>query len=137
MRNKDGLTHKEFLFCEEFIANGGNSSKAYKVAYPTDSGNNSWYVCSRKHVIAYINKRYKQKQAKLDILIEESLSKLSDLKDSSDDDTALEATKQILEYANEREKILSRLKEMEVAREVTPPQATQPIVINISSVDKP
>lgn len=130
MRNSDGLTHKEFLFCEEFIANGGNASKAYKVAYPSDSGNNSHQVITRKEVIAYINKRYKQKQAKLDILIDETLSRLKELKDSSVDDTALEATKQILEYANKKEQILSRLKELEVAKE-TPQVQTTPIIIKL------
>ena len=131
MRNADGLTHKEFLFCEEFIANGGNSSKAYKVAYPSDSGNNSWYVLKRKHVINYINKRYKQKQAKLDILIDETLLKLKELKDSPLDDTALEATKQILDYANKKEQILSRLKEIEsnsIANEKQPQSITFNIV---------
>ena len=37
MARKDGtLTKKEKAFCEEFVANGGNASRAFSVAYEKD-----------------------------------------------------------------------------------------------------
>jgi hypothetical protein len=139
MRNEDGLTHKEFLFCEEFLSNGGNAYQAYKKAYPSDSGNNSFQVLRRKAVIQYINKRYKQKQANLNILVDETFVKLKSLKDSKDNSISLEATKQILDYASKKEQIEIRLKEIQTNEKLLENRSqvnNEPVRITIENISK-
>lgn len=132
MRNKDNLTHKEWIFCEAMLRNGMVVESAYNEAYHNDKcGRNGHRLLTRKEVVVYLNKRLQEKQATLDILIEGALSKLKEHKDSPIDDTSLEATKQILAYATKQEELKSRLKELEV-----PKSPNQPIVINVGSATK-
>jgi phage terminase small subunit len=130
MRNQDGLTNKEFLFCEEYLK-CGNARQSYRVAFPTDTGNNAWYVLKRPHVIAYINKRYKQRQSKLDILLDLSMEKMRHILEYGTSEEVLEATKNLMDYEIKKEQILSRLKDID-EKNNHPPAASN---ISISIVE--
>lgn len=58
MARKDGtLTKKEKAFCEEYVANGGNASRAYLAAYDTTPENARKIYCKtfrKPEVKAYI-----------------------------------------------------------------------------------
>jgi phage terminase small subunit len=124
MRNSDGLTHKEFLFCETLLKNGGCVHDAYKKAFPNDTGNNGHRCLKRPEVIKYLNKRQQEKQATLDILLDKAYSRLLSNIENADDKESNNAIKIIAE-------LTSRLKELEV-----PQSPNQPIVINIEQASK-
>jgi hypothetical protein len=113
MRNCDGLTPKEFTFCEEYLLHG-NMEKAYKIAFPNDSGRNGWSVAKRKQVVTYINRRIQEKQATLSRLKDKSRESL--LKKINDENpfVSLEASKLVTKL----EELEIKYKELEVAKEV-------------------
>jgi len=129
MRNADGLTPKEFNFCEEYLKDG-NMERAYKVAFPNDKGRNGWRTAKRNQVILYINKRIQEKQASMDRLKDKSreslLAKLSD----PDPEVSLEASKII----SKLEELELKYKELEV-KEITDKQPQQ-ITINFKEARK-
>ena len=64
MARKDGtLTKKEKAFCEEYVANGGNASRAYFAAYDTSIENARKAYCKvfrKPEVKEYIKQLQKQ-----------------------------------------------------------------------------
>lgn len=102
MKNSDGLTHKEWKFCEEYLTDG-NMERAYRVAFPNDKGRNGWRTAKRKEVICYISKRLHEKQATLSRLKDKSNQSLLEKLDSPDPEVSLEASK-----------IVAKLEELEI-----------------------
>jgi hypothetical protein len=132
MRNSDGLTQKEWLFAEEYLKDG-NMERAYKVAFPNDKGRNGWRTAKRKEVICYISKRLHEKQATLNRLKDKSNNSLLKKLDDPDPEVSLEASKIIAKL----EELEIKYKELEVAKETPPSVNNNPIIINVTPVDKP
>jgi phage terminase small subunit len=126
MKNSDGLTNKQFLFCEELLKNGGCVHDAYKKAFPNDTGNNGHRCLKRPEVINYINKRQQQKQATMDKLLDAANKRLLSNIENGDDKESNNAIKIIVD-------LTSRLKELEKPTSVQ----TNPIVINVGTLEKP
>lgn len=124
MRNSDGLTHKQFLFCEELLKNGFNVDAAYRVAYPNDKGRNGPRTLKAKECINYLNKRQQEQQVTMDVLLAKAHKRLASIIDTGGDKDAAKAI-EILQNTQ------SRLKELEV-----PKSSNQPIVINIEQATK-
>lgn len=126
MRNADGLTHKEFLFCEELLKNGFNIRAAYRFAYPNDKGENGLRTLKRKECINYIHKRRQEKQATMDVLLDKAHKRLISIIESGSDKDASKAI-EILMYAE------NKIKELQVPKQ----EETKGIVINIGTVEPP
>jgi chlorite dismutase len=110
MRNIDGLTPKEFIFCEEYLKDG-NMERAYRVAYPHDKGRNAWRTVKRKEVISYINKRIQEKQSTYSRLKDKRNQVIYEKLSSPSDMVVLEAAKIITRM----EEMEAKFKELEVA----------------------
>ena len=107
MRNKDGLTHKEFLFCEELLRNGFNIRAAYRVAYPNDKGENGFRTLKRKECIEYLNKRRQQKEHTYEKLLDLAHERLTSIILNGDDKDATKAI-EILMHTEAKIKELSQ-----------------------------
>lgn len=61
MSKEKKLTQKQEMFCDEYIKNGGNGTKAYRAVYKTDASTdetihqNASRMLARPHVLARIN----------------------------------------------------------------------------------
>lgn len=90
MARKDGtLTLKEKAFCEEYVANGGNASRAYFAAYDTTKENARKEYCKvfrRPAVKAYIQALQKEAFDAACINAERVALKLSDIAFADKDD---------------------------------------------------
>ena len=131
MKNQDGLTHKQFLFCEELLRNGFNIRAAYKVAYPNDKGENGLRTLKRKECINYLNKRQQQQQATMDVLMAAAHNRLLSIIATGSDKDAAKAI-EILKNSQEK------LKALEVAKDTPPSVNTNPIFhIHCNEIKKP
>jgi phage terminase small subunit len=125
MKNSDGLTHKQFLFCEELLKNGFCVYKAYKVAYPNDRGtNNGPRMLKRIEVINYLNKRQQEKEHTMDKLLDIANKRLASIIATGSDKDAAKAI-EILKNSQEK------LKALEVAKDTPPSVQTNPIIIRL------
>lgn len=90
MARKDGtLTLKEKAFCEEYVANGGNASRAYFAAYDTTKENARKEYCKvfrRPAVKAYIQALQKEAFDAACINAERIALRLSDIAFADKDD---------------------------------------------------
>lgn len=128
MKNSEGLTHKQFLFCEELLKNGFCVYKAYKAAYPNDSSErNGPRMLKRKEVIEYLNKRQQEKQATMDKLLDAAHKRLMRIIEEGNDKDAAKAI-EILENT------ATRAKELQAA--IQKPEDAKQITINIQPVTK-
>lgn len=127
MRNADGLTHKQFLFCEELLKNGFNVDAAYRVAYPNDKGRNGPRTLKAKECIRYINKRLHEKEATMDKLLDAAHKRLLRIIDEGSDKDAAKAI-EILENTAIRAK--------ELQASIQKPEDAKQIVINVLPATK-
>ena len=99
MARKDGtLTKKEKAFCEEFVANGGNASKAYFAAYDTTIENARKLYCKvyrKPEVKAYIKALQKVEFEAACITAERVGMKLAEIAFADKHDEAYNATAQL------------------------------------------
>lgn len=90
MARSDGtLTLKEKAFCEEYVANGGNASRAYFAAYDTTIENARKEYCKvfrKPEVKAYIEKLQKEAFSAACINAERVALRLSDIAFADKDD---------------------------------------------------
>lgn len=90
MARKDGtLTLKQKAFCEEYVANGGNASKAYFAAYDTTMENARKEYCKvfrKPEVKAYIKALQKEAFDAACISAERVALRLSDIAFADKDD---------------------------------------------------
>jgi phage terminase small subunit len=76
------LTKKEKAFCEEYVANGGNASRAYFAVYDTSLENARRQYCKtfrKPEVKAYITELQKEAFAQACITAERVALKLADI----------------------------------------------------------
>lgn len=99
MARKDGtLTKKEKAFCEEFVANGGNASRAYFAAYDTTIENARREYCKvfrKPEVKEYIKALQKAAFDAACITAERVGLKLSEIAFSAKDDEFYNASSQL------------------------------------------
>ena len=99
MARKDGtLTRKEKAFCEEYVANGGNASRAYFAAYDTTIENARKEYCKvfrKPEIKAYIRELQKVEFEAACITAERVGLKLSEIAFSAKDDKDYNATAQL------------------------------------------
>lgn len=99
MARKDGtLTKKEKAFCEEFVANGGNASRAYFAAYDTTMENARKAYCKvfrKPEVKAYIKALQQVEFEAACITAERVGLKLADIAFAAKDDEHYNATAQL------------------------------------------
>ena len=99
MARKDGtLTKKEKAFCEEFVANGGNASRAYFAAYDTTIENARKQYCKvfrKPEVKAYIKELQQVEFEGACITAERVGLKLSEIAFAAKDDEFYNATAQL------------------------------------------
>ena len=128
MVNQDGLTHKQWLFCEELLKNGMNVHAAYAVAYPNDKhSRNGPRMLKRKEVIAYLNKRQQQKQATMDKLMDAAQERLQKIIATGSDKDAAKAVEILADI---------KLRTKELEKEL--PAASQaPIQVNVTLATPP
>ena len=116
------LTKKEKAFCEEYVANGGNASRAYFAAYDTSSIENArkgyCKVFRKPEVKEYIAALQKEAFAAACISAERVALKLADIAFADKDDeiyrnTNLYITIEELENMNIEEYLSEELKEFE------------------------
>lgn len=89
MRDKRELTAKEKAFCEEYVANGCNASRAYQVAYDTTVANaraTGSRVLQRPAVKEYIQKLQKEAYDAAFINAERVALKLAEIAFAAKDD---------------------------------------------------
>ena len=90
MARSDGtLTLKEKAFCEEYVANGGNASRAYFAAYDTTMENARKEYCKvfrKPEVKAYIKALQKEAFSAACISAERVALRLSDIAFADKDD---------------------------------------------------
>ena len=92
------LTRKEKLFCEEYVANGGNASRAYYAAYDTTIENARKLYCKvfrKPEVKAYITDLQKEAFAAACISAERVALKLADIAFADKEDEIYSATAQL------------------------------------------
>lgn len=93
------LTKKEKAFCEEYVANGGNASRAYFAAYDTASIENArkayCKVFKKPEVKEYIAALQKEAFAAACINAERVALKLADIAFADKDDEAYGASAQL------------------------------------------
>ena len=98
-RNNGELTKKEKAFCEEFVRNNGNATKAYMFAYPDscyDTAKGAGYrVLKREGVKEYIAELQKEAFAAACINAERVALKLAEIAFADKDDEAYGATSQL------------------------------------------
>lgn len=98
-RRKDGtLTKKEQKFCEEYVANGGNASRAYFAAYDTTMEYARKEYCKvfrKPEVKAYIEALQKEAFAAACINAERVALKLADIAFAAKDDEYYGASSQL------------------------------------------
>ena len=101
MLRKDGtytLTKKEKAFCEEFVANGGNASRAYYAAYDTSLENARKMYCKvyrKPEVKAYIKALQQVEFEAACITAERVGLKLAEIAFADREDTIYNATAQL------------------------------------------
>lgn len=98
MKKRDELTRKERNFCEEYVRNGGNASRAYFYAYDTTKENaRKGYakVIKKPRVKAYIEELQKAEFAAACITAERIGLKLAQIAFADKDDEAYNAAAQI------------------------------------------
>lgn len=123
-----GLSYKQFLFCEEWLRNGGNALAAYRVAYPNDSGNNSFQCFRNRQVQAYLRDRLKEKQVNLDTLYDKATNVMNDLMENATDENKLKAAELFLKFKEYDSKLKGKLTPVD--------SGEKNITINIETVDK-
>ena len=93
------LTKKEKAFCEEYVANGGNASRAYFAAYDTSSIENArkayCKVFRKPEVKEYIRELQKEAFAAACISAERVALKLADIAFADKEDEQYNATAQL------------------------------------------
>lgn len=92
------LTKKEQHFCEEYVANGGNASRAYLAAYNTTPENSRKAYCKtfrKPEVKAYIEALQKEAFAAACINAERVALKLSEIAFADKNDEYYGATAQL------------------------------------------
>lgn len=92
------LTAKEKKFCEEFVANGGNATHAYQVAYETcyENANKQYCKVFRKpHIKEYIAELQKEAFANACITAERVALKLAEIAFADKEDEVYGATAQL------------------------------------------
>ena len=118
----DGLTFKQWTFCEEYLQNF-NALDAYRKAYGKKTHNAANTMKSKK-VQAYIKKRLKEKMATMERLEDLSNSQLKREMESGN----VEAIKIFKQYKSKADEVAAKLEEKE-----NPPQ--QDVNIKISYED--
>lgn len=97
--NKDGLTNKEKAFCEEYIANGCNASRAYFKAYNCATIENArkeyCKVLKRPRVKEYIQKLQREAYENAYINAERIALKLAEIAFAEKDDEDYGASAQL------------------------------------------
>ena len=92
------LTPKERAFCEEFVANGCNATRAYQVAYNTTYENANKQYCKvfrKPHIKEYIAELLKESFADACINAERVALKLADIAFAEKDDEYYNAQAQL------------------------------------------
>lgn len=92
------LTKKEKAFCEEYVANGGNASRAYYFAYDTTKENARKLYCKvfrKPEVKAYIEALQKEAFAAACINAERVALKLADIAFADKEDEIYNTTAQL------------------------------------------
>jgi phage terminase small subunit len=92
------LTKKERMFCEEYVANGGNASRAYFAVYDTTIENARKLYCKvfrKPEVKAYITELQKEAFAAACISAERVALKLADIAFADKEDEIYGATAQL------------------------------------------
>lgn len=94
-----GLTVKQKNFCEEYVANGYNATKAYNAAYP-DAGEgtvrvNSCKLLKRDDIKNYIKQLQKERFEALNISAERIAEKLAEIAFAPKNDQDYTATSQL------------------------------------------
>lgn len=96
---EDRLTKKERAFCEEFVANGGNASRAYFAAYDCPSMENArkayCKVFRKERVKAYIKELQKEAFENACINAERVALKLADIAFAGKGDEYYQASSQL------------------------------------------
>ena len=98
MNKEKKLTKKEQTFCEEYIKNGYNATKAYLTAYDCEytTANGQGYRMLRKpHINAYITELQKQAFAAACITAERVALKLGDIAFADKEDELYNVTAQL------------------------------------------
>lgn len=98
MPRKNGLTLKEKTFCEEFVANGGNASRAYQFAYGCsieDARGRYGKTFRKPEVKEYIEALQKEAFAAACITAEKVALKLSEIAFAEKGDKEYNATAQL------------------------------------------
>lgn len=92
------MTKKEKMFCEEYVANGGNASRAYFAAYDTTIENARKLYCKvmkKPEVKEYIAALQKEAFEAACITAERVALKLADIAFAAKDDENYNATAQL------------------------------------------
>lgn len=122
--NKDGLTTKERIFCEEYIANGCNASRAYFKAYDCPSMENArkayCAVLRRPRVKEYIQKLQKEAYENACINAERIALKLAEIAfaEKNDEDYGASAQLKALDLLQKQLGLQSQKIEADVNTEI-------------------
>jgi phage terminase small subunit len=131
MKNKYGLSNKQWIFCEELLKNGMVVYAAYCKAYPNDKdARNGHRLLKRKEVISYLNMRFEEKQATLDRNWELANKKLQDILETGLAEEVLEAAKIVSNNRNRQKELETKLAELEKENKVSS-SAPQQITFNV------
>lgn len=123
--NEDGLTNKEKAFCEEYIANGCNASRAYFAAYDCKSMENArkeyCKVMKRPRVKEYILKLQKEAYDNAYINAERIALKLAEIAfaNKGDEDYAASAQLKALDLLQKQLGLQTQKVDANVAADVS------------------
>lgn len=98
MSKTNGLTPKEKAFCDEYVLNGGNATRAYQKAYQCElstANKDAWRVMKRERVKNYITALQKEAFSAACISAERVALKLADIAFADKGDTDYNATAQL------------------------------------------
>ena len=128
-KNKYGITHRQWLFAEEYLLHF-NADQAYRKVYSGTNCRNAWVTLQSRPLIAYIRMRLEEKQATLNRNWELANLKLQEIMTSGTPQEILQATKIASDNRNRQLELEAKLKELEATKE-TKESPKQPMILNV------